>query len=80
MTNNNCVMIRNNINKCKNKRCKFSHKVTDIDVKEAVKNLKPDKNDYILNLSSNRFLNGTDLLYRLLSILFNAFLTHGFTT
>ena len=45
-----------------------------------MKNLKPDKTDYIFNLSSNHFLNGTDLLYSLLSILFDAFLTHGFTT
>ena len=82
ITDNDCVdkYIRNNIDECKNEKCKFNHKITEANVKEAVKNLKPDKNDYIFNLSSNHFLDGTDLLYSLLSFLFNAFLTHGFTT
>ena len=72
--------ISNNIIKCKNKECSSSHEVELKHVIEALKNLNPDKKDFIYGMSSNHFIKDTTFLNTKLCQLFNLFLIHGFTT
>ena len=66
----NCNAVSNNDIHC--------HVITKFDVLEAVKKLKPDKvNEYGLLLSEN-CINGSDLLFVYVSLLFTVMLCHSF--
>ena len=52
-------------------------KVTPSKVKEAASKLSDSKNDPIYSFSSDCLKNGTELLFDLLALVFQSFLSHG---
>ena len=65
--------------KCNHDKCGFSHNINVAHVKKAIGALKPGKSDGSEGLTTDHFLNGTDQLQVLLSLLFNSMLHHGFS-
>ena len=65
--------------KCKHDKCGFSHNINVAHVKKAIGGLKSGKCDGNEGLTTDNFLNGTDQLQVLLSLLFNSMLHHGFS-
>ena len=55
----------------------FSHVITMPDIKSAVKKLRAGKSGGISAVTSDCFIHGTDSLYALIAMLFNAMLLHG---
>ena len=55
----------------------FSHVITMPDIKSAVKKLRAGKSGGISAVTSDCFIQGTDSLYALIAMLFNAMLLHG---
>ena len=55
----------------------FSHVITMPDIKSAVKKLRARKSGGISAVTSDCFIHGTDSLYALIAMLFNAMLLHG---
>ena len=47
------------------------------DVRVAIKHLNKCKSDYIDSIFSDNFINGTELLFSYISMLFSMMLTHG---
>ena len=54
-------------------------RVTSSDIINGLKNVKLNKSDGCGTLYTDHFVNGTHLLYTLLSFLFNAMIRHGFS-
>ena len=55
----------------------FSHVITMPDIKSAVKKLHAGKSGGNSAVTSDCFIHGTDSLYALIAMLFNAMLLHG---
>ena len=55
----------------------FSHVITMPDIKYAAKKLRAGKSGGISAVTSDCFIHGTDSLYALIAMLFNAMLLHG---
>ena len=55
----------------------FPHVITMPDIKSAVKKLRAGKSGGISAVTSDCFIHGTDSLYALIAMLFNAMLLHG---
>ena len=70
--------ICNKSDTCRESKCEQIHFISSADVSIAIKKLKSDKvNDNGL-VYSNNFKNGTELLFKYLSILFTLMVHHGF--
>ena len=63
--------------KCNVRSCSFKHCVDVSMVQEAIKELKPNKHDGNHFSYSNHFINGTEKLNALLSLLITSMLCHG---
>ena len=57
--------------------CSFTHRITIDHIVESVKLLRPGKSGGANGVMSDSFIQGTNLLYQYILVLFNAMLTHG---
>ncbi len=73
---NHLVNERCNAGHCISSQC---HPVSAVIIEKAVRSLVPNKKDKIYNIRSNRFINGTKLLYTQLSHIITAMLQYGST-
>ena len=65
-------------NKCNNKLCSSNcHKVSNENIKNAIKCLNSGKDDETYNIYSDNFLHATDLTHEILSQLVTTMLKHG---
>ena len=71
--------IKERLAGCMSGDCIYNHSVESDMVAKAIKNLKPCKFDPIYFISSSHLINGTNRLTKLLTDVFNLFLSHGFT-
>ena len=67
------------ISDCDTNVCNVSHNIDVTDVQNAVQFLKHNKSDGTNELYSDAIINGGDVLYNHLSMLFSACITHGIT-
>ena len=79
---NSNMIVNENLrinNICLNGSCKTNHNINLNDVRNAVKLLKNNKVDHVYDISSDNIIYGSDSLFRILAIIFNAMLIHGFS-
>ena len=71
--------VKQLINNCSSNRCPNSHSFSLSNITDAISSLKSIQKDYIYEIYSNNFIYGTNRLFILLNMIFNACLIHGCT-